>query len=126
MKKAFIIFAVLTVMAAPAYAGGPIMVKDWYNECTANTKETVGYMKQLTCLRYARGLADGVELWHLLDPNSARICIPKQVDAQQLVEVGKKYYRENPRDQHTEAAVLLGLAFQDAWPCQATPSVNFK
>ena len=126
MKRLFMATAVFAALASPAQAGGPIMIKDWYNECTANQKETVGYMKQLTCLRYARGLADGLELWHLIDPGSAKICVPKQVDAQQLVEVGKKYYRENPKDQHTEAAVLLGLAFQDAFPCDTTPTTSFK
>ena len=117
----------LAATIAPAAAGGPIMVKDWYNECSANPKDTVGFIKRLTCLRYARGLADGIALWQTLQPDTALICIPATVEALQLIEVGKKFYRDNPKDQHIEAGVLLGLAFQDAWPCQsAAPTVNFK
>ena len=127
MKKILMATLLLAATISQAHGQGPLMMKEWISECNASSKDTLGMFRQTLCLRYVRGLADGFTLWEILDPKSAMICIPGEVDNRQLAEVGKKYFRENPKDQHLEAGIVLGISFRDAWPCQApSPTVNFK
>ena len=116
----------LMLSIVPAYAGPPVSGRDWVAECNANLRDAEGRTRQYMCMRYARGLADGLMLWRIVDPQSAKVCIPELADAQQLAEVGKKFFRENPKEQHVTAGELLSFAFRDAWPCEKTPDAVWR
>jgi hypothetical protein len=47
----------------------------------------------------------------------ARLCIPTGVQVRQLVAVAARFIRNNPEHRHRPAALVLGAAFTDAWPC---------
>lgn len=100
----------LTGAAQAAETGG-----EWNNTC--NKKEL---FYKVACLQYAQGLRSGFDVWLALDEESALICIPDAVNGDQLVAVGQKYHKENPKDRHLHVGLFLSLAFRGAWPCKGS------
>ena len=86
--------------------------------CTSSPKTDVAAARYASdCYSYPRGLADGIILWRILDPDHGWICIPSAATAAQLRDVTIDFMRSNPKDRHLDVSILMGLAFQDAWPC---------
>lgn len=107
----------LTILALLASLGtahaDPATANQWIKDCKGKSA-----VNQIACFTYARGVADGLTLWVHVDKDNAPVCIPDEVTAYQLVEVGKKFYNDSPKDQHLAAGVFLGFAFLEAWPCE--------
>jgi Rap1a immunity proteins len=68
------------------------------------------------CVRAAS--ADGLTLWQVGQPETAKVCIPKTVSEQELIAVASNYVRRNPNDRDLRISVVLGLAFMETWPCK--------
>ena len=96
-----------TAHAAPGQTG-----TEWMRDCD----DKLLTMRAL-CSQYALGVAGGLRLWQIGDLQTARVCLPDKVTADQLVAVARKYYKDQPKDRHMVSFVFLGLAFLDAWPC---------
>ena len=45
------------------------------------------------------------------------ICAPNGVTGRQLVDIVRKFFKENPEIRHDEAAVLVTVALAEAFPC---------
>jgi hypothetical protein len=107
----------LTTLALLATLGTanaePVTANEWIKDCEGKL-----LVMQVSCFTYARGVADGVSLWNHADQDSAPVCIPNSVTANQLVAVGRKFFKDSPKDRHLAAGVFLGFAFLDAWPCE--------
>jgi hypothetical protein len=69
------------------------------------------------CIDYAQGLADGLMVWQILSPDTARACIAPEIAASQLREVAVRYLRAHPEKRHQSAGIVLANAFVEAWPC---------
>jgi hypothetical protein len=104
--------AILFTTYATSY-GASLSGNDWVKKC--NAKETY---EILSCAFYARGIADGLKLWEVNALASATACVETGVSTAQLIDVGKAFIRDNPKDRHLPAGVLLAMAFRDAWPCR--------
>lgn len=50
-------------------------------------------------------------------PESAKFCSPNAVTWAQYGAVAVNYIDRNPADRHLPFTLLLGRAFQQAWPC---------
>jgi hypothetical protein len=107
---------ILTTIALLALLGtahaDPLTAGDWMKFCDSK----ITYM-QTACVQYARGVADGLDLWWMVSKTDAPVCIPGRVTAGQLVDVAKKYWKDTPKERHYAAGVFLGMAFLNAWPC---------
>jgi Rap1a immunity proteins len=100
---------------APVPAPAPAAPEPHYttgNKYLGNCSNSQNEMLMVHCLAYARGLADGLVLGGLA-------CMPQEVIAAQLVEVGLRSLRERPESRHEAIGLLLSAAFIEAWPCQA-------
>lgn len=111
MKKLLTTLAFLTLLGTTAQAD-PVTAKEWIKDCEGKSA-----ISQVACFTYARGVADGLALWVHVDNDSSPVCIPDAVNAMQLASVGRKFFKDSPKDQHLDANVLLGFAFLEAWPC---------
>jgi hypothetical protein len=121
MKSLLAVAAVAATLAnAPANAvvSGEIAGDMWLQECTS---KQVSFL--FKCAGYTRGLADGLRTAAaLLDANDNRkwlVCAPDDVATQQLVDVGVSYMQRSPTTRHNPAAILLPLAWAEAWPCRS-------
>ena len=92
----------------------------------ASGNEWVGYCKagSPTCWTYARGVADGLAVWEMISPETATACIPQAVDAAQLRDIGLQFIKDNPKDRHVPAGLLLAKAFMTTWPCSSNGKVS--
>ena len=116
MKTKLMLAAALMAAAVlPANAGEPISGNEWLSDCTSKIQ-----IRPILCMIYARGLADGLQLWALTNPESARACIPVKVRTEQLKDIGTRWITNNPKLRHEDAGYLLAIAFIDAWPCKET------
>lgn len=112
MKTLLTTLTALTMLTGTAQAD-PATAKEWVKDCEGKSA-----VNQIACFTYARGVADGLTLWVHVDKDNAPVCIPDEVNAMQLVAVGKKFFKDSPKDQHLAAGVFLGFAFLEAWPCE--------
>ena len=96
----------ISIPSHAAYSGN-----DWLEYCND------GSGGQMVCLSYARGVADTIELWRRLAPNTAMACIPPEVTGGQLKEIGQQFMTVHAKDRHYPAVQLLTGAFMEAWPC---------
>lgn len=112
MKKALTILTALTMLTGAAQAAAAWTTEQWVKSCTSKNP-----VEQAACFMYARGVADGLDLWASSGKAGYLVCVPASVTSEQLVAVGRKFHRENPKDRHLTAGPFLGIAFMDAWPC---------
>jgi hypothetical protein len=108
IKHGLLIATVATMISFSAYAGEGLSGNEWADDCSSNT-----VTRDTACVGYARGLADGLHLWI-----KELVCIPQEVTAGQLKDVGQRYLNAHPETRHLDAARLLSTAFMDAWPCK--------
>jgi hypothetical protein len=107
-------FLISLTLALPAQAQPqpqPVSGNQWLAAC--NDKGA----GQIVCLMYARGVADTLGLWQNLAPNTAPACIPPEVTATQLKDVGQQYMTIHANERHYAVAPLLMTAFKQEWPC---------
>jgi Rap1a immunity proteins len=107
----------------PAGHGGQTG-NDWAVDCRVPDRESSRYV---SCLRYARGVADGLIVAQMLDEAASRegstpptsiICVPKLATSDQIVEVGLRYWdTANPETRSLRASQLLAEAWLKTWPC---------
>jgi hypothetical protein len=94
-------------------ANAQITGNTWTDDCFSQDTDRV-----TSCISYARRLADGLIVWQQTAPAGALACIPLQVDAEQLLDVGHRYLSSHPETRHLGAYILLSTAFKEAWPCK--------
>jgi Rap1a immunity proteins len=109
MKRIAIVLA-LALLPAPALADGAANGNDFVQRCHNNNMA-------LWCIGYARGIADGFEVWKYVLPNKAPICIDRDVQASALIDVAVTYIWQHPEARTASAGSLLAAAFFEAWPC---------
>jgi hypothetical protein len=83
---------------------------EWLAQCNRNDAQH--------CEGYARGIADALQIWEQLAPDSAPACIPNAVLSTQLTAVGRQILTNNAKDLHLWAGQLLAAAYAQAWPCR--------
>lgn len=124
MKWSIVLIALL--LATSVGHADPVSAKRWVEECSVRnprTPEQTGAVHY--CYGFTRGLADGIRLSRLLS-QEVPICVPAEPSAGDLRDLGLLYYKNNPKDRHLGASVMLTLAFQEAWPCPTQPRTSFK
>jgi hypothetical protein len=70
-----------------------------------------GSGRAISCVAYTLGV------FHGFREGSNEICLPKGVDTGQLMEVGKKFMRDNPQDAHYSPGGLMVASWIKAFPC---------
>jgi Rap1a immunity proteins len=111
----------LALMSSAASAASDEDGNSWLMKCGGPMQQrrtSVEFGYYMRCAGHVRGLADGLILWQVNSPDTALTCIPSGVTPLQLMEVGNKYMRDNPKDRHQNASLLLAIAFREAWPCK--------
>jgi hypothetical protein len=121
-KSAAILVAVTCAFSVPALAANG---SDWLERCQDATT-TGDAAKAAYCFSYARGLADGLEIWAVISPETAPVCIPTQVQGQELVDVGMRYLKSHPDTQTLAAGVPLVQSFAETWPCKDAQASAFR
>ena len=99
---------ITTSAHAAAYQTG----SDYVTECAAHAD-----WKNIACLTYARGIADGLTMWRNAEPDAAYACIPDEVESAQLRDVALRYIQDNPKNRHFAAGALIAGALVHNWPC---------
>ena len=113
MKRIVFVAAMLVAMATsistPARAN--ITGNDWLEMCEED---------DATCALYARGVAEGLQMWSVFSPKTAIACIPDGVSANQIMEIGRRFVtNSSPEDRnHLIAVILFARAFREKWPCK--------
>jgi Rap1a immunity proteins len=70
------------------------------------------------CLGHGVGFAEGLAFWQEVHPEFASICIPEEVDAEQLRQVTLRFIRGHPEISHYKIGLLMAMAYREAWPCK--------
>lgn len=93
---------------SPALAGSFNNGNELHTRCSEN-----GFAEGY-CFGYIAGISDVLSNAAIGDFNA---CQPKDVTVQQVVDVVKKYLKENPQDRHFTANSLVAYALSEAFPC---------
>jgi hypothetical protein len=109
--KRLLVVAITAALIQPATA--QVTGNTWEANCAS--QELHDYV---ACRRYVAGVADTLRVWEASSPSTLEACIPDKATVGQLVEVGRKFMRDNPSGRHLPAGVLLVTAFTFAWPCK--------
>ncbi len=104
------------------FAGAAADANDWLARCEGRATDAA---KASYCFSYARGLADGLAIWAGMSPETARACIPTEVQGQQLVEAGMRYLKDHPEFGDLAAGIVLTLTFAETWPCKDAEATSF-
>ena len=70
------------------------------------------------CVRYLTGVSDATEAWQdlgFIEPK--RVCIPEDLDSEQLRQAFVAYMRQRTGQWRVTAGSLAVGAFLSAWPC---------
>jgi hypothetical protein len=122
--------SIRTIAAAIVVTIAPLTAVDaadedgnsWFSKCRFTMDQIRGTSKEalelMNCAGYARGVADTIQIWQVAENDKAPACIPVKVTAQQLIDIGLKFMRENPAQRHLTASLLLMRAYSVAWPCK--------
>jgi|SRR6516225_3585067 hypothetical protein len=141
MKKLLAAAALALVMATPAFADNDkYMTGNKYaNMCPtteapkppANAKgksATEDYVDKIfywnQCLGYVLGYYDAVAAWQDVSEDTAPVCTPSGVTAQQMHEVLLKFIKANPQSRQEPLTHLALMAYAQAWPCQKQPQAT--
>lgn len=96
----------------------------WAATLTGNKLEQfcsspTGSPGQLACVMYIQGFVGGIEAGDGTKVKDKRAwCFPDGSTVGQSKLVVQKYMRDNPQDLHNEAAVVVGIALVQAFPCK--------
>jgi hypothetical protein len=123
-NSAAILVTMICAFPVAALAGSAANGSDWLSRCQDATA-TGDAAKAAYCFSYARGLADGLEIWAVISPETAPVCIPTQVQGQELVDVGMRYLKSHPDIQALAAGVPLVQSFAETWPCKDAQASAF-
>lgn len=88
-----------------------ILGSEWSASCVS--KDTA---QRTACRQFVLGMSAAFTLWQLTEGQSPSVCIAL-VDTSQLIDVGRKFIRDNPRYGDIPVARVLFDAFHQAWPC---------
>jgi hypothetical protein len=103
--------SMLAVIALPAAAQAGFKTgTDVLNFCTDTSP-----LKRSICLGYLQGIADGLQI---RDIGVARICIPDNLQGQQLIDIAVELLRTSA-EPTGEAVVYIGPAFATRWSCRS-------
>ena len=76
------------------------------------------------CFGFINGVEQGYEMGMIFAglsvgpvPRAFRFCFPEEVTRQQTMDVVVTYLKAHPADRHKRAAILVGVALKEAWPC---------
>jgi hypothetical protein len=106
--------ALALALCTSSARAGPTSSAEEFSERCQDGGPNLGW-----CVGYARGLADGLDVWQALSPNTAKACIDYKVEAGALLEVGLRFIKAHPELRTAPAPYLLAPAFIEAWPCKA-------
>ncbi len=88
---------------------------------TGEPKENIP--KYNECVKYLSGISDATSTWQAWgNILPMEICVATGVTFEQLRQVFLKFMRQRPEEWHLAAASLMLSAYQEAWPCQSTPT----
>jgi hypothetical protein len=76
-------------------------------------------IEQATCVLYVKGVADAFTFSRAALGKEQ--CIPPGVNGFQLRDIAAHYLAQHAENRQESAAILMALAFQDAWKCSITP-----
>jgi hypothetical protein len=86
-------------------------------------EDAVEFGKGMHCFGYLSGVADTYVFWKQInDSQKANMfvpaCIPEEATNFELAKVVVKYLNDHPNQIHKSYRLLVGLAFENAYPCQ--------
>jgi hypothetical protein len=82
------------------------------NRCESDRPDAVN-----TCLGYLTGVADAEDAAPSWKMQKSLFCVPRGVDALQLRRVVLDYFTAHPEEVDLNAAIVVGNAFLDVFPC---------
>lgn len=117
--KAILFFTLsLTVFSFPAQ-GNFTNTLDLLNKCSASqTASEMEQFQEIHCLGYLLGLVEGVQLVFNVRPESKFFCQPpKGVSPEQLLQIIKKWVKNNPKFATESARMTTLIAYGKKFPC---------
>jgi Rap1a immunity proteins len=120
MKPIVIAALAILSLAQPASAATPPRTgNDWLAQCqeAKSTAKPQGAYPVM-CLIYVRAFADALNFWAGVNPATAPVCVPDEVQSRQLLDLSLQYIKEHPADRHKPLDALITNAFFDAFPCK--------
>ena len=109
MKLRVMVLAAGLLLPVPAFSQQPVMMadllsgNDLFNYCSGKSIDI--------CTAYIAGVSDAVTVF-----NAA--CVPAQVDSTQVKDIATRYLTAHPERRHLQAARVVVLAVQMAFPCE--------
>ena len=111
----FLLWFLAVGIAAPAFA---LDGNQLYSKCTSQATWELNF-----CDSYIWGVAEGVTSMDLIYSKNSKglfqqlICTPKGVVPQQIIDVVKKYLKDNPQNRADAATQSVLIALTKAFPC---------
>jgi Rap1a immunity proteins len=128
MKKLLTTAAILAMLVTAAQAGNSgktapapkgVSSQVWLDRCNSQENAWQAY-----CWAYTRAVADTAIFW--ADAAEGPFCIKTSLTSDQLVAVGRKYLKANPKMLEWNAASFLANAFRDTFgtECSKLPGTG--
>ena len=68
------------------------------------------------CIGYIGGVVETAKIWQE-GTEKPTFCLPEPANPDQFIRVSIKYIEDNPAELHYNAAILVQIAFREAFPC---------
>ncbi|MSR15716.1 MAG: hypothetical protein EXR86_14415 [Gammaproteobacteria bacterium] len=99
-------------LATPSFAnfldGNELLAR-----CTSDRPEEIN-----TCLGYIVGVADADTAAPAWKMGKSLFCVPRGLSSEQLRGLILRYFAAHPEEEDLEAAMVVGNAFLEAFPCE--------
>jgi hypothetical protein len=123
MRSCALLIALCAAILSPARAEGPTYFIDGNTllKWCGLSRTAIGSGNP-QCIGYLEGVSDTMSISRAVNNMSA--CPPEGVTAGQLSDVTYKFLRKNPEKRNLPAALLVTLAFFQAWcPNESPPPI---
>src|SRR5262249_41327889 len=98
------------LVTIPAFGG------DLLNACISG--KTIGDPIVLShCYGYVRGVADGLQTWEIMAPDTAKVCIPMNVTSAELLKIVQRRSAKL-NSPFNGPADKVAISMMMEWPCK--------
>lgn len=116
-----IVFRIAIISPIPSYANGTIITgNELYSDCQSTREDPLYWVKQNSCRGFVVGSNDAYTVSFALGLTKRLFCSPNKVTVGQLTDVVVRFMELNPAKRNSPASVLALIAWQKAYPCEAT------
>jgi predicted oxidoreductase len=111
MKVASIALAIGLGISSVAHAQSFFSGNEVYQWCRDSARKPL-------CTSFIGGATDLIAAYQLANRTQKTLCVPRQADLGQVVDVVVAWLERHPAERHQQAASIVAVSLHEVWECR--------